>query len=40
MEELDVVMKSLLDYEQIFRFHEEALEEIHQKVKKGEQIVS
>lgn len=39
MEELDKVMKSLIDHDKTFQFHEEALSEISQKVKRGEKIV-
>lgn len=40
MGELDSIMKSLVDYDQIFQFHEQALSDIAQKVKRGEKIVS
>lgn len=39
MDDLDKIMKELLDHDQFFRLHQEALSEIHQRVRKGEKMV-
>lgn len=38
--ELEQTMRSLIDTENELRFHEQALNELHQKIARGEPVVS
>lgn len=40
LEELEETMRSLVDTENELRFHEQALNQLHQKIARGERVVS